>query len=61
VSEGQERKAPRAVTANGACAFGAPSAGLSLVWLRPRRAGLRFTRRHDCSGDGSGPPAKRLK
>ena len=32
-------------------AFGAPSAGLSLVGLRPRRAQLRFTRRAESSHD----------
>ena len=31
--------------------FGAPSAGLSLVGLRPRRAQLRFTRRAESSHD----------
>src|SRR5205085_730981 len=34
-------------------AFGAPSAGLSLVGLRPRRAQLRFTRRAESSHDAT--------
>jgi hypothetical protein len=41
-------KGPRPPTWAGAamrCTLGAPSAGLSLVGLRPRRARLRFTRR----------------
>ena len=38
VSEGQKRKAPLTVEVNGAYAFGAPSARLSLARLRPRRA-----------------------
>jgi len=49
VSEGLKRKAPPTTEGNGARAFGAPSAGLSLVRLRPRRAGLRFTQRVDCT------------
>ncbi len=42
-------KAPRQF-GNGASALDAPSARLSLVGLHPRRARLRFTRRHDYTG-----------
>ena len=45
VSEGGEEGPPTTSVGRGPGAFGAPSAGLSLVGLRPRRARLRFTRR----------------
>jgi hypothetical protein len=47
VSDGQERgpRPPAWLRAILRSAFGAPSAGLSLVGLRPRRARLCFTRR----------------
>ena len=45
------KKKPRGRQPNGASALDAPSARLSLVRLRPRRARLRFTRRVDDIGE----------
>ena len=45
VSEGRQESPPATRVGRGPGAFGAPSAELSLVGLRPRRARLRFTRR----------------
>jgi hypothetical protein len=58
------KNAPRpAVRAGGDCrgAFGAPSAELSLVGLRPRRAQLRFTRRPESSHDARKEQDQRAK
>ena len=42
-------------------AFGAPSAGLSLIGLRPRRAQLRFTRLAESSHDARKVQDQRAK
>ena len=51
VSEGSEEGPPATSVGRGPGAFGAPSAELSLVGVRPRRARLRFTRRRQGNGN----------